>query len=156
MLTIQQFAHQHKNYLVIIADPKDDNIFVSYKDKQVSGKISSADGLHHEVVRRVLAHSSFNSAIDRFLGGIIDVLKCPIEWGSDFYKFIDGALFNISQAFSKYQVDKDDRVNKLMNLIVETKNVELYRANRGKFSKESRAFLEERLNIIQTEPSATK
>lgn len=98
MLSIQEFAHTHRNYLVIVADPKDDTLFMSYRDKQVSGKIRSDDGRDHDVVKRVLKHSTFHSAIDRFLASLILRLECPIEWFSDFGKFIDGALFNISKA----------------------------------------------------------
>lgn len=100
-LDIQEFCHSHRNYLVIVLDPKDDTMFVSYKDKQISGKIKSADGVERRVVKKVLKFSTFESAIDRFIGGIMDVLKLPLKEGSDFYKFIDGALFNIAKALKK-------------------------------------------------------
>ncbi len=155
MLNIQQFAHAHRHFLVIIADPKDDTIFVSYRDKQLSGKISSADGQGHEVVKRLLKHSTFHSSIDRFLASLVDVLKCSVEKGSDFYKFIDGAVFSISQALSKRPEDKDAEINKLMNLIAEGKDVELYHRHKKRFTRESREYLESLL-FINAEPSATK
>lgn len=102
MLDIQQFAHNHRKYLVIIADPKDDTIFVSFGDQQVTGKIKTADGRNHNVVRRVLKNSGFENTIDFFLVGVMEVLKMKgIEYFSDFGKFIDGALFNISKARKK-------------------------------------------------------
>ncbi len=101
MLTIQDFAHMHRKYLVIVADPKDDSIFVSYRDKQITGVIKSADGFHHEIVKKVLKSSTFNSQIDRFLGGVVEILQCSLENGNNFYQFLDGALFNISKALRK-------------------------------------------------------
>lgn len=95
MLDIQQFTHAHRRYLVMVFDPKDDTMFMAFRDKQISGKISSADGVNHKVVRNVLKHSTFEREIDRLLGGIIDTLKCPLKEGNTFYSFIDGGLFNI-------------------------------------------------------------
>lgn len=101
MLTVQQFAHKHRSYLVIVCDPKDDTIFVSYKDKHISAKIKSVDGKNHHVVKRVLKHSYFKTEIDRFLGGLIDALKCSLPDGINFYQFIDGALYNITKALKR-------------------------------------------------------
>jgi hypothetical protein len=100
-MDVQRFAHTHKNYLVIVCDPKDDTIFVSYRDKQVAGMIKSMDGKNHKVIKNLIKHSTFDREIDRFLGGIIDVLKTPLKSASDFLKFLDGALFNISQSLKK-------------------------------------------------------
>lgn len=99
-LDVQQFAHHHQNYLVIVCDPRDDNIFVAFRNKQISGRIRSEDGLNHHVVKGVLNHSTFEREIDRFLGGLIYSIKCPLDdkKGNLFYSFIDGALFNISKA----------------------------------------------------------
>jgi len=101
MLDIQQFCHQHRRYLVIVCDPKDDTMFVSYRDKQVGGRIKSADGHNHRVVKNVLNHSVFEREIDRLIGAIIDTVKVPLDKGSDFFKFLDGALFNISKELKK-------------------------------------------------------
>lgn len=115
LLSIQEFAHHHKNYLVIVCDPKDDTMFMSFRDKNVCGKIKSQDGIDHRVVKNVLKHSTFEREVDRILGGIVDALtvkadRCreckqvihtPSQWANSFYSFIDGALFNISRALRK-------------------------------------------------------
>jgi hypothetical protein len=101
MLNVQQFAHAHRDFLVIVCDPRDDTMFMSYRDKQVTGKIRSNDGINHRVVKNVLKHSTFDREIDRLLGGIIDVLRCPLNIGNHFYSFIDGALFNITKSIKK-------------------------------------------------------
>jgi len=98
MLNVQRFAHAHRNMLIIVCDPRDDTMFISYRDKNVTGRVSSQDGIDHRVVRNVLKHSTFNREIDRLLGGIIDVLRTPLDIGNMFYSFIDGALFAITKA----------------------------------------------------------
>ncbi len=106
MLNIQQFAHHHRNYLVIVCDPRDDTMFISYRDKQVGGRIKSEDGLNHKVVKNVLKHSTFEREIDRLIGAIVNSMKLPLEWGSDFFKFLDGAIYNISKIL---KIEKDNR-----------------------------------------------
>lgn len=96
-LNVQRFAHANRSLLVIVCDPQDDTMFVSFGDKQISVKIRSADGLEHNVVKGVLTHSTFAEQIDRFLGTLIDVFRIPVDVGTTFYSFIDGALFNISK-----------------------------------------------------------
>jgi hypothetical protein len=55
----------------------------------------------YEVVKGVLDQSSFHDQIDRFLGGVIDIMRTPLEIGKHFYFFIDSALFNLSKALNK-------------------------------------------------------
>lgn len=101
MLNVQRFAHHNRSLLVMVFDPQDDTMFVAFGDKQISAKIRSADGLDYNVVKGVLEHSTFSDQIDRFLGGIIDAIKLPVTVGNLFYLFIDGALYNISEALEK-------------------------------------------------------
>lgn len=85
----------------MVFDPKDDTMFASCYGKQVTGRISSADGINHKVVKNVLKHSTFEREVDRFLGGVIDVLKVPLKIGNLLYSFMDGALYKISLALKK-------------------------------------------------------
>lgn len=99
MLAIQNFAEANRDRIVIVADPKDDMMYVAYRGRQVVGKIKSADGKRHHVVRDVLKASTFEREVPRFIGGILDVLRSPIEGTkSSFWHFIDAALFHISGA----------------------------------------------------------
>lgn len=100
-LNVQRFAHQNRRLLVMVFDPQDDTMFISFGDKQISGRIRSADGLDYDVVKGVLEHSTFSDQIDRFLGGIIFAISLPVTVGNLFYSFIDGALFKISEALDK-------------------------------------------------------
>lgn len=100
MLNVQDFAHHHKNFLVIVCDPNDDTMFVSYRDKQVSGKIRSMDGQDFDVVKNVLRHSHFADSFDLFVAGVLDVLKAPLTnpHVNEFVKFLDAALYRISKS----------------------------------------------------------
>lgn len=106
MLNIQQFCHNHHNFLVIVCDPRDNVMFVSYRGKQVGGKIKSEDGKDHKVVKNVLKHSTFEREIDRLIGAIMVSMKLPLEWGRPFFEFIDGAIFKISE---NLKIEKDNR-----------------------------------------------
>jgi hypothetical protein len=100
-LNVQDFAHANRSLLIMVFDPKDDMMFASFGDKQISAKIRSIDGREYEVVKGVLDQSSFHDQIDRFLGGVIDIMRTPLEIGKHFYFFIDSALFNLSKALNK-------------------------------------------------------
>jgi len=99
ILRLQGFAQELRDDLVIVARPKDDLMFMSYRGKQVVGKIRSMDGKNHKVVKNVLKASTFEREMPRFVGGVMDVLKSPIDaLTASFWHFLDGALYNISGA----------------------------------------------------------
>lgn len=128
MLNIQEFANRHKNFLVMVCDPRDDTMFMAHRGKQVTGRVSSADGQEHHVVKNVLKHSKFEGELSRLIGTIMDALKTPLAVrhcakcdtpnhkgnfcaecgtelqkavyipGNTFYSFIDGALYRITKA----------------------------------------------------------
>ena len=118
MLNVQEFAHKHRDFLVIVCDPRDDTMFMSYRDKQISAKIRSMDGIDHRVVKNILRHSTFEREIDRLIGAVTDAFtvkgeRCkecrqlvnPAQVSSfnTFIHFLDGALFRITKVlkFSK-------------------------------------------------------
>lgn len=96
-LDISEFAQRHRNYIVIVCDPKDDSIHVSYQGKVAAGRIRSNDGLNHHVLKNMMKFSTFNREVDRFIGGLMEVLKIPLKAGNTFYSMLDGFLFNISK-----------------------------------------------------------
>lgn len=91
------FAHENRECLIIVADPKTDYLFVAYKDKMVLGKLKSIDGKEMSVVQGVLRHSimksKFDAAMGPFIGGLVDVLKLGLDKGNQFYAFIADVLF---------------------------------------------------------------
>lgn len=102
IMDVQRFAHSHKNYLVIVCDPKDDTMFMSYRGKQISSQIKCMDGKNHHVLKNLLKDSTFEREIDRFIGGITDALKAPMKGlHNTFYSWLDGGLFNIAKALKK-------------------------------------------------------
>lgn len=103
-VAVGEFAHQHKDLIIIVADPKDDTIFVAYKDRFASGRIRVPEGKDARVIRDMMKNSRlFDSEIDRFLMSLVDVLKINrLSFGvNNFLQFLDGALYNISQRHRK-------------------------------------------------------
>ncbi len=99
MLTIQEFAHLHRKFLVIVVDPRDDMMFMAYRDKQVTGKLKSSDGVDHKIMKRLLKHSTFEHEISRFIGAIVFSLKASIVgWNAAFYQFLGDALLSITKS----------------------------------------------------------
>lgn len=99
-IAVGEFAHQHKNLIVIVADPEDDTIFVAFNDRFASGKIKTTDGKNARVVRDLMRTSDlFSSNIDRFLMSLVEVLRVRhMNAGvNNVLQYLDGALYNISQ-----------------------------------------------------------
>ena len=99
-LEIREFAHARKNQIVIVADPKDDRIFVGYNDRFVTGRIKTEKGDSAKILQDMMKSSAlFDSHIDRFLMGLSNVMRFrKLTHGvNNFLQFLDGALYNISQ-----------------------------------------------------------
>lgn len=92
------FAHENKDVLIIVADPKTDFMFVAHKDKMVLGRMKSLEGskMHivHDVLRQSALKSKFDESIDRFTGGMVDILKLGLKEGNQFYSFVSDVLFH--------------------------------------------------------------
>lgn len=97
-LSVSEFAHKHKHLLVIVLDPVDDTLFMSYRDQQVLNKIKTVDGKNHHIVKRVIKASIFRHNIDKLIVALVEALKTPLHIPEVnlFFKWIDGALFKIS------------------------------------------------------------
>lgn len=112
------FAHENHDLLVIVADPKTDQMFVAYKDRMVLGHVKSADGkklrVVHDVVRQSAMKSQFDEAIDRLMGGMVDVLKLGLKEGNQFYSFISDVLYNF-QDRSKEWTAKRERKQEILS-----------------------------------------
>lgn len=103
-IAVGEFAHQHKDLIIIVADPADDTIFVSYNDKFASGKIKTTEGKHAFVLKGLMETSDlFETNIDRFVASLVDVMKIKrMSVGmNNFLQYIDGALYNISNKHRK-------------------------------------------------------
>lgn len=100
-ISIGEFAHQHKDLIVIVADPKDDTIFVAYNDRFSSGRLKTSAGSNAHIVAGLMKSANlFDSNIDRFLMGLVDVLKIRhMSFAvNNFIQYLDGALYNISKS----------------------------------------------------------
>lgn len=97
VIDIQEFAHAHSDLLIIVGNPKTDEISIHFRDKIVAGRIKSADGKDLRVVSNLMKASQFNARIDSFLVGIAEMLGLKkFTHGAHFFKFLDGALYNLA------------------------------------------------------------
>lgn len=100
---VKEFAHSNPELLIIVADPKTDRIFTTYKDKFVNGTIKQTDGKKSHIIREVLKLSRFNTNVDSFLVAVMETLNVPL-WKpgtSQFFHFLDGAVYNIGRSLQK-------------------------------------------------------
>lgn len=90
--------HANKDLLIIVADPKDDSVFVSYNDKHAGGKIASLKGDKPRLVKNILKSSGFDRHIDDFLISLAEAIGVKkLVDANNFLQFLDGALFNLAK-----------------------------------------------------------
>ena len=101
MVSVGAFAHANPNLLLILGDPKDNTLYISYKDKHCGGIISSEDGKDYKVVENVLKASKFDKQgmSDRFLVALATEMQVAFAnpYFQELAKFVDGALYNITK-----------------------------------------------------------
>jgi hypothetical protein len=105
MTNIAAFANANKRLLIIVADPRDNTLFMAHRGQQTGGIIKSEDGTDCNVVREVLKMSKFdkNSAIDKFIAALVFHMQAPLTnpHVNNFFQWVDGALFNINKAIKR-------------------------------------------------------
>lgn len=113
------FAHENRDVLIIVADPKTDFMFVAHKDRMVLGRLKSLDGakLHvvHDVLRQSAMKSKFDAAIDHFTGGMVDIFQLGLKEGNQFYSFISDVLFAFQARAKEWAAAKEKRDQILAN-----------------------------------------
>lgn len=106
-ISISEFAHAHPDLLIIIGNPKTDQLFAAHKNKFVNAMIKDPKGKRTHVVQEVLSHSLFKKSIDGFIISLVEALHLPLKNGNQFFNFIDGAIFNIAKSL------RDERARKI-------------------------------------------
>lgn len=103
MFTLPEFTNANKDLLIIVCDPANDRMFISYKNRSVNSKIKSPTGKNLHVIKDVLKYSRFDKTVNQFLTAIMEALQLPTWKGSvnHFYQFIDAAVFNIAKSLRK-------------------------------------------------------
>lgn len=101
--TVPEFAHAHKDLILIVADPKTDEIYVSYKNHHVRGAIKSVKGGKQKTLKKLLSESQFSEGLDGLMVAILDAFKVNLRLpaANQFGQCLDGALFNISKSLRK-------------------------------------------------------
>ena len=83
METVRDFAVDLPNTLIIAADPKTDELFVSYKGKAMFGKFEGG------VVARAVTEDGFKSAWQQFSSQMMATVGIDQDTGG---KFVNGVL----------------------------------------------------------------
>ena len=99
--SVPKFANRNKNLLIIVADPKTDRIFVTYRGAMANGRIKSTTGKNLHVVKEVLKESRFSAHADNFIVSIMETLNVSLLKGNQFYQFLDGAIYGIGKHLAK-------------------------------------------------------
>jgi hypothetical protein len=98
----KEFAHEHKDCIVIIADAKTDHILAAYGDSYIYGEIKNVMGMNQKVVKEMLMASKFAKGdgfpyfklkADMFLSSLAELLWVPVGKANEFYKFVSDALW---------------------------------------------------------------
>jgi hypothetical protein len=102
-LTMGEYAANNPDLVVIVLNPKDDSIFVGFRNKVVYSKIKNATGKKQRVIRGLLWQSQFQNSMDGVIVSLIDVFKVPLRLPqfNQVAQALDGALFNISKSLRK-------------------------------------------------------
>ena len=105
-LTVGEFASNNPDLVVMVLNPKDDTVFVGFKNKVVYAKIKNATGKKVRVVKSLLYESQFKDSMDGILVSLVDIFKVGIRLPAfnQVAQILDGALFNISKSLRKRTV----------------------------------------------------
>ena len=96
--TLPEFAHNNKDLLIIVADPKTDLLFVSYHDKTATGRIKDAKSLRPHIVKDMMRMTDFDDTVMGFLVSIAEILKLKsIKYGNEILKQVENAIWNIAK-----------------------------------------------------------
>jgi len=109
--TVSDFAHRHKELMVIVLDPVEDTMFIAHRDKQILTKIKTADGKTHHIVKNVVKASQFKSNIDYLLTAMLEGLRASLDNPAvnQFIKWLDAAVYRIGQDLKLRKEEKIKR-----------------------------------------------
>lgn len=111
--TVRDFAQNHRDFVVIVLDPKDDSLYASYRGQEVFNVIKSSDGRKQDIVKSCLSRSRFRTNIDRLISGLAQSLNLSVKDGNQLWHWLDAALHAISNAlWRKKHGEKERRMVK--------------------------------------------
>lgn len=94
---IQEFMHENKHLLFIVANPMSDEIVISFNDTSTFTKFPPMENPTLNVVFNVLKAGKFERSIDEFITGLIKGLGTDEKKGAQLYKVIGGSLWKIGE-----------------------------------------------------------
>ena len=97
--TVPEFMGANKELLIIIADPKTDEIVVGFNGKLAKVSLSLEGGKKDAIIKKMLKTSKFNENFGAFTVSVAQALfeKTVSKNARIFFSVLDGMLFNINQ-----------------------------------------------------------
>lgn len=94
---IQDFQNENKNFLIMVASPKEDAISISFGGLNAFVRFPGKD-MESGVVFNALRSSKFSEAIDPFMAGVIEATGISDKGdGGEVLKVLGGAIKNIGE-----------------------------------------------------------
>lgn len=104
---LQEFQHENPDLLIMIADPKTDEISISFRKQNAFTKFPFTD-MSRGVVFNALRKSKFSEAIDAFMVAIIESTGIDVtnKDGNELLKLLGGAMrgLGVGEEASRLQV----------------------------------------------------
>ena len=98
-LMLPEFAHKHKDLLIIVADPKTDEIYVHYKDHLVRGQIGDkVGGKNQKIVANMLKFGRFPTVAEKFLLELQASLRGYHKQAKFFFAGLFDSLYAVARA----------------------------------------------------------
>lgn len=101
---IKDFLHSHKDLLIMVADPKTDEIVIAYND-QFAVTQYPFESMDKGIVFNALRESKFDETIDPLMVGIEKATGITVENNQQLSHIIGGSIMNIGKK-SKLPVNK--------------------------------------------------
>lgn len=93
---IPEFASKHKDLLIIIADPKTDELYATYAGHTVRGQMGEKGKKKQGIIKDILKYGRFKHGIDKFLIEMAAMLHGYRTKAKFFYVALHDALYAIA------------------------------------------------------------
>lgn len=98
--TVPEFMGANKDLLIIVADPKTDEVVVGFNGKLAKVALSLEGGKKDGIIKKMLKTSKFNENYGAFVVSVAQAMfeKTVSKHSRIFFSVLDGMLFNINHA----------------------------------------------------------
>ena len=106
---LQEFQNEHKDLLIMFADPKDDAVSVSFGGLNGFVRFPKPESMDKGVVYNALRESKFNEAIDAFMAGFAEGtgIKPDTADGLQIHHILGGTMKSIGKSRGRIIKNKE-------------------------------------------------